>query len=989
MAGLNEANTFSRIIYPYLEDLDYPARKSGYCLEQDRTKTKASKNSRPWDAVFMVSPNRERPVLLVEAKAKDVKIVEKHIKQAQEYAFGDRFAPVPPPYMLVSNGSDHRWFKRKELDSGDFEYVRCDEIRWQDAKKAQLGGQFRAKLTIKRIIKLMQNVRRRIYEDFEDQYFPRGFDLKTSKLGRQERACFDAILETRKSFVDPTLTNDEKSIKAILSSVALSWTLKILFLKVLSDIKGNADDDFPSAVLKAIKSYSHSYPGIMQAAPYDGLPFSKAAEQWIVDQLTPVRIAESLLFENSHNPIGDIYDGLVDSEELDLQVKSLGNVYTPEAIVKAMVDCAERALGSWKDKTVLEPSCGSGHFVRELYSRMRQANLPERIGDADLVVNAHKKTLANLRAVDVDPFATQTTQLGIFLELFGKPGVWKKIAPKGTFDLSKVVIKTDTLDDKLGDALNKFKPNLIIGNPPYGVSVTDEIKKKYGLESADSYGCFVARGIDLLPEHGHLIFVLSSSFLTTRWHRDLREKIATKTAIRSVHIMHRNAFRTRDVFPALLHLEKSEHDQIESAQYRFTDAWPVHPDDDDYEESLRAWARGEIAAGIAKERFGDYQFPQKLCSLRLMPPHANRVEKVLIGGSAPRSLVTDQEPAYPIVGGLPSLFLFTTDAPSQPHTRDASAEFPGLGKVEALEVKRGTEWVPVVKLWQIADVRVGLQTSDDERFLRKTPGIIPNARRRNIRDVPMTSTVSQANLQRLTEKEKQDGIAIIDPQRDKYFVPLDKGGEQDTAAGELRAYWSPVDYWIDWSEESVRELKRRAKWPAGKPKRPRFQNAQYYFQPGIRFSRAGLYAPMFELSFGGVFSDKGSLIIANESAITLYLLAVLNSQLCRYLTKSFIYHGVMTEVDAIRQIPIMVPTVRQFDNVTTAVQNIVELKRTGQPTGPQELMVQGLINEIAGFDQKDTAELNTWFRRRYPNFGREKNATTKSEKAARRKVKQT
>src|SRR5690606_5548106 len=117
-------------------------------------------------------------------------------------------------------------------------------------------------------------------------------------------------------------------------------------------------------------------------------------------QLVTVRIAEALLFEDSHNPIGDIWDGLVDSEEHDLQVKSLGNVYTPEAMVKAMVDCAELALGGWKDKKVLEPSCGSGHFVRELYARMRKANLASRIGDDSVVVKAHEKTLANLRAVD-------------------------------------------------------------------------------------------------------------------------------------------------------------------------------------------------------------------------------------------------------------------------------------------------------------------------------------------------------------------------------------------------------------------------------------------------------------------------------------------------------------------------------------------------------------------------------------------------------------
>lgn len=989
MSGLNEANTFSRLIYPYLENaLSYPARHSGSCDEQTYIRTKGGRN-KPFDAVFMA---RTRPVLLVEAKRQGTKLNQSHLEQAKEYAFGEKFAPIPPPFLLVSNGEDHNWFKRKELEIGEFDYVRCNEVPWPEALQAKPGGHFQANLNIKKTVKLMQKIRQRIFDDLVNAYFPEGFDLDKSLLGKR-RAKFDEILYTRRSFVDPTLKEDERAIRSILSSIALSWTLKVLFLKILSDVKATMGEDFPLDVQKAIAEYGSDYPGIMRAEPYDALPFSKKTEEWLEDNLSSVRIADGLLFHETHNPIGDVWDGLVETEEHDLQVKSLGNVYTPEPIVKAMVNRAERALGSWKNQKVLEPACGSGHFVREIYDRMIKAHLPARSGDEDSVVNAHKKTLENIRAIDIDPFATQTTQLGIFLELYGKTGVWRRLAPKGKFDLGKIVIKADTLSDELDKALTGFKPTLIIGNPPYGVSVTDSVKEKFGLGSPDSYGCFIARGIDLLPQGGHLIFVVSSSFLTIRTHRDLREKIVNNTAISGIHILHRNAFRRRDVFPALLHVAKAAQSARENNIYKFTDAWPVHPDDPDYPLTLENWATATCKHKLPNNRFAEYEVPQSLLSLRLMPPNAISVEENLTEDKrrgASRILLNGQKAVYPIIGGSPTLFLMCVDREFPGRVRETRVEFPEIGEMDALEVKRGNIWVPFVKLWQIAQVRQGLATADDEFFLRKTPGVIPNARRRYIRDVDLRCTLSDKDMRKLTQEEKENGIRVIDPKRDKYFVPFDKGGEQDTAAGELRAFWSPVDYWVDWSERAVTELRKRASWETGTPKKSYIRNEQYYFQRGIICTVTGLYAPTYQLNFGGIFGHKANLISPFQLLITKYLLVLLTSKISRYFAKNMICSTADFSTDYFRHLPIPVPTNKDLTKGDAVFKSAVALQKDKLENADSESqllkVVEPFVQNLFRLSQNECGEIEEWFKRHYPNFGREKAPTTRSAKATRQKV---
>ncbi len=91
-------------------------------------------------------------------------------------------------------------------------------------------------------------------------------------------------------------------------------------------------------------------------------------------------------------------------------------------------------------------------------------------------------------------------------------------------------------------------------------------------------------------------------------------------------------------------------------------------------------------------------------------------------------------------------------------------------KVEVRVLKaRGRK---VVKLKDIAEVKVGLQSGDNGRFYRAAAGVKGGATKGGYKEVPAAQIVSEKSLSAMTETERADGFEIDDPSNDPYFVPL-------------------------------------------------------------------------------------------------------------------------------------------------------------------------------------------------------------------------
>ncbi|MEZ4873076.1 MAG: hypothetical protein R2827_12725 [Bdellovibrionales bacterium] len=331
----------------------------------------------------------------------------------------------------------------------------------------------------------------------------------------------------------------------------------------------------------------------------------------------------------------------------------------------------------------------------------------------------------------------------------------------------------------------------------------------------------------------------------------------------------------------------------------------------------------------------------------------------------------------PIFGGLPSLYLFCSDSSLDGELEFAKFDFPQVGKIEGLKIHRGKKWVNLVKLWQLAQVRQGIATADDQYFLRKTPGVVPNARRRYVQDVDLSLTIAPENISALSASEIENGIDVVDPQRTKHFVPYDSGGEANVAEGELRSFWAQVDYWIDWSKQSVDELKGRAAYAPGTPKKAVLRNKTHYFKNGIVGTITGLYAPTYRIGFGGVFGQKANLISPFEPNISEYLLVILSSKLMRYFSKVFISASVDFSTENFRHLPIAAPSEDDFKEAVNICNRAIAFRKREQSvSGDSEESITNLIDQftykVYSIPIEDQTEIENWFKRRYPHFGKAK-----------------
>jgi len=72
--------------------------------------------------------------------------------------------------------------------------------------------------------------------------------------------------------------------------------------------------------------------------------------------------------------------------------------------------------------------------------------------------------------------------------------------------------------------------DIVIANPPYGVSLDKEIyKNEFNLDSSDSYGVFTALGLNILKPGGTLCYIMSDTWQTIKTHYKLRKKLFEET----------------------------------------------------------------------------------------------------------------------------------------------------------------------------------------------------------------------------------------------------------------------------------------------------------------------------------------------------------------------------------------------------------------------------------------------------------------------------
>lgn len=177
--------------------------------------------------------------------------------------------------------------------------------------------------------------------------------------------------------------------------------------------------------------------------------------------------------------------------------KKKAQFFTPEKLV---IDLLKELDIDLNNKLILEPSCGDGAFVEQIYLNNE------------------------VYAIDQDKEKTE------FIK--------QKYNNVHTITSDFLKYNTD------------FKFDLIIGNPPFNLQTS--------LNYIDTTEGFVSHAIDLVKEDGNIVFILPNTILRNKKYQNIRKKILDETKIEKIIDTRGNDFLGADIETIAIFLKKQK-----------------------------------------------------------------------------------------------------------------------------------------------------------------------------------------------------------------------------------------------------------------------------------------------------------------------------------------------------------------------------------------------------------------------------------------------
>ena len=267
--------------------------------------------------------------------------------------------------------------------------------------------------------------------------------------------------------------------------------------------------------------------------------------------------------------------------------KSQGIYYTPKYIVDYITENTigeflKRAKSSKvKEVKILDPACGSGSFLISTIALLDHYYSKHHKGYKDLSSKDKLNLIKNnIFGVDLDERAVSIAELNIYLKLLSHKG---QNIIKNPVDLlpelrTNIKIGNSLIDDKIiavdkafnwDEKFNQIMGNggfdVIVGNPPYGVTFSEAdkkyIKERYISASGnyDSYHYFIEKGIQLLNDDGILGFITPDTWLTNVYTERLRSFILSNCKILQVVKLPQNVFPEANVDTCIIIIQKTKN----------------------------------------------------------------------------------------------------------------------------------------------------------------------------------------------------------------------------------------------------------------------------------------------------------------------------------------------------------------------------------------------------------------------------------------------
>lgn len=242
---------------------------------------------------------------------------------------------------------------------------------------------------------------------------------------------------------------------------------------------------------------------------------------------------------------------LTDGIDLESRKKS-GSERTPKEIIKYMLDMLGYDKSVSTKKSIIDPACGTGTFVKQIMERFI-GGLEE---DADLYQLLLEDKL--VQAYDTKPSNVFVTKIVIITSLL-KAGVVNDI------EFVKILVKKLPIycQDFLTASDNA---DYIVGNPPYirlqnlTMEAREHIKNNFTSSTGrfDIFTCFIEHGDKLLKQNGRLCLITSDKYLTANYGVGIRRYLVETGHVRKIIDLFDTKFFGAAVLPAIILCENSD-----------------------------------------------------------------------------------------------------------------------------------------------------------------------------------------------------------------------------------------------------------------------------------------------------------------------------------------------------------------------------------------------------------------------------------------------
>ncbi|MFI3297874.1 MAG: N-6 DNA methylase [bacterium] len=298
---------------------------------------------------------------------------------------------------------------------------------------------------------------------------------------------------------------------------------------------------------------------------------------------------------------------------------SRGAVVTPTHIVQKVIEqtipnsiISKLTIDEILSLTILDPACGSGVFLAELYDYISSVlieklqdstdsyeNIAFRLGNEIFLTIDGKRTIINncLYGVDIDQEAVEVARMSMSLKvvdsctptLFQATGLLGHQILNGIGENIKcgnTLVSNDILDlcpqilseateiknikifnwqEAFADVFSNGGFDYVIGNPPYvevknynqGLpTMVEYIKRAYTTSKNGKIDLsipFIERGLSLLNGNGRLGYIVQKRFFKTEYGKGVREYITTNNLLNSIYdYQDNNIFRSRITYVAIV-----------------------------------------------------------------------------------------------------------------------------------------------------------------------------------------------------------------------------------------------------------------------------------------------------------------------------------------------------------------------------------------------------------------------------------------------------